>query len=57
MSASVLFDAPGPKTVARHRLYTVISLVALVALVAFMIWTMYDNGQLRVRPVGALRHP
>jgi glutamate transport system permease protein len=46
MSASVLFDAPGPKTVARHRIYTILSLVALVGLVAFIIWTMYDNGQL-----------
>jgi glutamate transport system permease protein len=46
MSASVLFDAPGPRTVARHRLYTVASLVALAALVAFAIWTMYDAGQL-----------
>jgi glutamate transport system permease protein len=46
MSASVLFDAPGPRTVARHRVYTVISLVALAALVAFIVWTMYDTGQL-----------
>ena len=46
MSASVLFDAPGPKTVARHRIYTVVSLVALVGLVAFAVWTLYDNGQL-----------
>ena len=46
MSASVLFDAPGPKTVARHRIYSVISLVALLALVAFGVWKMYDAGQL-----------
>ena len=46
MSASVLFDAPGPKTVARHRVYTVISLVVLAAAVAFAVWTMYDRGQL-----------
>jgi glutamate transport system permease protein len=46
MSASVLFDAPGPRTVARHRIYTVISLVALAALVAFIVWTLYDTGQL-----------
>ena len=47
MSASVLFDAPGPKTVARHRVYTVVSVLALVALVAFAVWTLYDEGQLR----------
>lgn len=46
MSASVLFDAPGPKTVARHRAYTVVSLLALLAFVAFAVWTMYDRGQL-----------
>lgn len=46
MSNSVLFDAPGPRTVARHRMYTVVSLVGLVALIGFMVWTMYDAGQL-----------
>ncbi|WP_299926270.1 amino acid ABC transporter permease [uncultured Nocardioides sp.] len=46
MTTSVLFDAPGPRTVARHRVYTVISLVALTALIAFVVWTMYDTGQL-----------
>jgi glutamate transport system permease protein len=46
MSASVLFDAPGPRTVARHRLYTVVSVVALAAMVAFAIWRLYDRGQL-----------
>ncbi|CAM3585686.1 amino acid ABC transporter permease [Nocardioides zeicaulis] len=46
MSSSVLFDAPGPRTVARHRVYTVVSLLALLAFVAFAVWTMYDRGQL-----------
>ncbi len=46
MSASVLFDAPGPKTVARHRIYSVVSVVALLALVAFAVWKLYDAGQL-----------
>ncbi|WP_104105496.1 amino acid ABC transporter permease [Nocardioides sp. 616] len=49
MSASILFDAPGPKTVARHRVYNVVSAVALVALVAFAIWRLYDRGQLEYR--------
>jgi glutamate transport system permease protein len=47
MSASVLFDAPGPKTVARHRTYSIISIVALVALVAFAVWRLYDQDQLQ----------
>lgn len=46
MSASVLFDAPGPKTVARHRIYSIVSLLALAALVAFAVWKLYDRGQL-----------
>ena len=45
MSTSILFDAPGPRTVARHRLYSVISYVALAALVAAALWRMYDTGQ------------
>lgn len=46
MSASVLFDAPGPKTVARHRLYSVVSVLALLALVAFVVWKLHEAGQL-----------
>ena len=46
MSASILFDAPGPRTIARHRLYYVLSVVALLALVAFAVWTMHAQGQL-----------
>jgi glutamate transport system permease protein len=45
-SGSILFDAPGPRTVARHRLYSVVSLIALAGAVAFAVWTMYDAGQL-----------
>ncbi len=46
MSSSVLFDAAGPRTVARHRVYAIVSIVALVGFVAFAVWTMYDSGQL-----------
>jgi glutamate transport system permease protein len=46
MSASILFDAPGPKTVARHRVYSILSLIALAGLVAFAVWTLWDAGQL-----------
>ena len=34
MSASVLFDSPGPKTRARHRIYSVVVVIVLVALIA-----------------------
>jgi len=46
MTASVLYDQPGPRTRARHRIYTVVSVVALVGAVAAVIWRMYDRGQL-----------
>ena len=46
MSASILFDAPGPRTVARHRVYYVVSVLALLAVIGFAVWTMYEQGQL-----------
>ena len=45
MSGSVLFDAPGPRTVARHRLYSILAYVALAGLVAAALWRMWDTGQ------------
>ncbi|MER7036224.1 amino acid ABC transporter permease, partial [Streptomyces albidoflavus] len=32
MSASVLYDAPGPKAVVRNRVYAVVGSLAIVAL-------------------------
>jgi glutamate transport system permease protein len=46
MSVSVLYDAPGPRTVARHRVYAVVTVVALVALVALIVWKLKDANQL-----------
>lgn len=46
MSAGVLFDAPGPATRARHRTYSIVAALALVAGVAFVLWRLYDTGQL-----------
>jgi glutamate transport system permease protein len=46
MSGSVLFDAPGPRTIARHRLYSVLSVVALVGVIAFIVWKLSESGQL-----------
>lgn len=45
MSNSVLFDEPGPRTRARHRLYTVVAGVALLALGAFVVWKLWEAGQ------------
>lgn len=46
MSTSVLFDAPGPKTVRRHRLYTVLTVLGLLALLAVVGWRLASSGQL-----------
>ena len=47
MSAgTVLYDAPGPKTVARHRIYNVIAGVVVAGLAALVVWRFYVEGQL-----------
>lgn len=45
MPASVLFDAPGPKTIKRHRLYTVIASVVLLLIVAAVVGQLARKGQ------------
>jgi glutamate transport system permease protein len=45
MSTSVLFDTPGPRTRARHRLYAVIGSVVLAALAGLVVWRMWETGQ------------
>jgi glutamate transport system permease protein len=45
MADSVLFDAPGPKAVARQRTYTVVASVLLVGVLAYVIYRLWDNGQ------------
>lgn len=45
MSASVLFDSPGPRTVARHRLYSIAAGLLLVAAGAWTIWKLDAAGQ------------
>ncbi|HZJ05595.1 MAG TPA: amino acid ABC transporter permease [Nocardioidaceae bacterium] len=44
--STVLFDTPGPRTRARHRLYSVIASLALLGVVALILWRMYDTDQL-----------
>lgn len=45
MPASVLFDAPGPRTAARHRVYTVIASIGLLLVVAAVVWQLQRKGQ------------
>ncbi len=44
MSNSVLFDAPGPATIRRHRLYSLLGLVFVLGVLAFVVKRFYDAG-------------
>ncbi len=46
MSASVLYDVPGPRSVRRHRLYAAGTVVVLLALAAYIGYVLADKGQL-----------
>ncbi len=45
MTTSVLFDAPGPRTVRRHRIYGLVALVGVLGVLAFVILRFKDDGQ------------
>lgn len=45
-ATSILYDAPGPRTVARHRIYSVVTVIVLIAVLALIGWRLYDTGQL-----------
>ena len=43
--STVLYDNPGPRTRARHRLYSVLASILLLAVAGVVVWRMYDTGQ------------
>jgi glutamate transport system permease protein len=45
MSSSALYDVPGPKAAARHRLYGGLALLALLALLGWVVWELFDTHQ------------
>jgi glutamate transport system permease protein len=45
-AANVIFDAPGPRTRARHRLYSVLTALVIVALVSLVLLRLDAKGQL-----------
>lgn len=49
MSASILFDSPGPRTRLRHRLYTVVAVIGLLALIGGVLARLDAKGQLAYR--------
>jgi glutamate transport system permease protein len=44
--SDILFDSPGPRTRARHRLYGLAAWLLLLALVAGLVWRMQAEGEL-----------
>ncbi|MFH8610122.1 amino acid ABC transporter permease [Streptomyces sp. NPDC018029] len=45
MSASVLFDAPGPKAKFRNRIYSVVGTVAVLGLIAWVVLRLNEKGE------------
>lgn len=45
MAASVLFDAPGPATRFRHRIYSALASAAILAAVVYALWKLNADGQ------------
>jgi glutamate transport system permease protein len=45
MSSSALFDLPGPKARARHRIYAVVGILAVAGLVGFVVYRFAVTGQ------------
>ncbi|GAA4376683.1 amino acid ABC transporter permease [Nocardioides caricicola] len=44
--SSVLYDTPGPRTRARHRVYTLVSAVVLLGLAVWFVWYLNEQGEL-----------
>ncbi|MGV9801703.1 ABC transporter permease subunit [Mycobacterium sp. NPDC003449] len=47
MSASVLFDAPGPRARVRNAVMTALTVVIAVALIGFVLFQLWTKGQLQ----------
>ena len=45
MSQSVLFDAPGPRTIRRHRIYTVLTVLVIAGAIAFAVYKLDQKEQ------------
>jgi glutamate transport system permease protein len=44
--SAVLFDVPGPKALARQRIYTIVGGAAMAAVVALALWKLWDTEQI-----------
>lgn len=45
MTASVLFDLPGPKARARYRIYTAVAALVAAVVVGWALYTLYEAGE------------
>ena len=43
--STVLYEAPGPRTMRRYRLYNVGAIVLVLAVVGLFLWQMYRSGE------------
>jgi glutamate transport system permease protein len=43
--SSVLFDVPGPRTRARHRVYSILTTVILLGVLGWAVWKLDQNNQ------------
>ncbi len=46
MSMSVLYDVPGPRARARHRMYSVVGGLAIAALLGYVGWRLWEADQI-----------
>ncbi len=46
-ASSILFDAPGPRARARHRLLTGVGVLLAVGIVGLVLWKLGQSGQLK----------
>ncbi|MEQ4204819.1 amino acid ABC transporter permease [Actinopolymorpha sp. B17G11] len=44
--SAVLFDVPGPKALARQRIYTAVGTLAMAAVLAWALWKLWDTEQI-----------
>jgi glutamate transport system permease protein len=57
MSSSVLYDIPGPRAKARHRLYAILGALVIGTVVAAALWKLWQEEQIRAEQWAFLTEP
>lgn len=55
--SSVLFDVPGPKARARHRILTVVAILAAAAVAWWVLWKLKQEGEFDARVWESMNDP